>query len=103
AVGLTGLAVGLGAAHPRFRYTNPNELAMTPGALAFMGLAQLYATLTTLLLRRPAWTALQRSGATAYWTRPERRDVIAVLTALTRLATVLPLWHGTRQLTRFEG
>jgi len=103
AVGLTGLAVGLGAAHPRFQYTNPNELAMTPGALTFMGLALLYATLTTLLLARPAWTALQRPGAAAYWTSPEGLAVIAMLTALTLLATVLPLWHGTRQLTRFEG
>ena len=102
ALGLTGLAVGMGAAHPRFRNTNPNELAMTPGALAFMGLALVYATLTTLLLARPAWTALRQPSVTAYWSSPEGLGVRGGLTALTLLATLLPLWHGARHLERFE-
>lgn len=102
ALGLTGLAVGMGAANPRFSYTNPNELAMTPGALAFMGLALVYATLVTLLLARPAWTALRQPSVTAYWTSAEGLLVLAGLSALTLLATVLPLWHGARHLARHE-
>ena len=48
AFAMTGLATGMGAAHPRFQFTNPNELAMTPGAIAYMALALAYAALTTL-------------------------------------------------------
>lgn len=103
AVGLTGLAVGMGAAHPRFHYTNPNELAMTPGALTYMGLALLFSTLLTVILARPAWTALQGSAAGAYWTSPEGLVILAGLVAITLLATLLPLWHGVRQLARYEG
>ncbi len=102
AVGLTGLAVGLGAAQPRFQYTNPNELAMTPGALTFMALALLYSTLTTVLLARPAWSALQRPGLAAYWTSGEGLAVIGALALLTVVAAALPLWHGTRQLAAYE-
>lgn len=102
AVGLTGLAVGMGAAHPRFRYTNPNELAMTPGALAYMGLALLYAAVITVVLARPAWTALRQPSVTAYWGSAEGLLVLATLAALTLLATILPLWHGTRHLARHE-
>ncbi len=102
ALGLTGLAVGMGAAHPRFKYTNPNELAMTPGALAFMGLALVYSTLVTLVLARPAWTALRQPSATAYWSSAEGLAVLAALAALTLVATVFPLWHGVRHLSRHE-
>ena len=102
AFGLTGLAVGMGAAHPRFRYTNPNELAMTPGALAFMGLALVFATAVTLILARPAWTALRQPSVTAYWSSSEGLLVLAALTGLTLFATVVPLWHGIRHLARHE-
>lgn len=102
AFGLTALAVGLGAAQPRFSYTNPNELAMTPGALTFMGLALVYSTLVTLLLVRPAWTVLRQPRAGAYWTSPEGIAVLLALIALTALVSALPLWHGVRQLSRYE-
>lgn len=102
ALGLTGLAVGMGAAHPRLKYTNPNELAMTPGSLAFMGLALVYATVVTLILARPAWTALRQPSVTAYWSSAEGLLVLAALAGLTLLATVVPLWHGARHLARHE-
>ncbi len=102
AVGLTALAVGLGAAQPRFSYTNPNELAMTPGALTFMGLGLVYSTLITLLLARPAWTALRQPAAGAYWASAEGVLVLLALAALTLLFSALPLWHGVRQLGRYE-
>lgn len=102
AFGLTALAVGLGAAQPRFSYTNPNELAMKPGALTFMGLALVYSALVTLLLVRPAWTVLRQPTGGAYWTSPEGIAVLLALIALTALVSALPLWHGARQLSRYE-
>src|SRR5690606_19409472 len=98
AVALTGLAVGMGAAHPRFQYTNPNELAMTPGAIAYMALALAYAALTTLLLARPAWNALSNPGGAGYWRSAEGLAILAALAGLTLLTAVLPLWYGTRHL-----
>ncbi|HRP46086.1 MAG TPA: hypothetical protein PLT07_00935 [Trueperaceae bacterium] len=101
AVGLTGLAVGLGASHPRFSYTNPNELAMTPGALTFVGLGMAYSVLLTLLLARPAWVALRNPNA-PYWTSPEGALVLLVLVGLTLLTAFVPLWLGVKQLARAE-
>ena len=99
---MTGLAVGMGAAHPRFDFTNPNELAMTPGAMAYMALALAYAALTTLLLARPAWNAIYNPNSTTYWLSGEGLTILAALTGITLLATLLPLWHGTRHLHTAE-
>ncbi len=101
AFGLTGLAVGMGASQPRFQYTNPNELAMTPGALAYMGLALAYAAFVTLLLARPAWVAIRVKGS-GYWASPEGAVILALLVAVTLLTAVLPLWLGVRSLTSSE-
>ncbi len=101
AIGLTGLAVGMGASQPRFQYTNPNELAMTPGALAYMGLALGYAAFITLLLARPAWVAIRHPGG-GYWTSVEGSLILALLVAVTLLTAALPLWLGTRSLARGE-
>jgi len=101
ACGLTGLAVGMGASQPRFQYTNPNELAMTPGALAYMGVALAYAAFVTLLLARPAWVAIRVKGS-GYWASPEGVVILALLVAVTLLTAVLPLWLGVRSLARGE-
>lgn len=101
ALALTGLAVGMGAANPRFEYTNANELALTPGAMAFMAIALAYAALTTLLLARPAWLAVgARAGG--YWTSPEGLAVLGVLGVLSLATAALPLWLGARQLAKYE-
>lgn len=98
AIAMTGLAVGLGAAHPRFAFTNPNELAMTPGAITYMALALAYSALLTFLLARPAWNAISNPRQLDYWQTPEGSLVLAGVIGVTLLATALPLWHGTRQL-----
>lgn len=104
AFGLTGLSVGLGASHPRFNFTNPNELAMTPAALSYMGLALLYSAAVTLLLARPAWAALtvKGAGAVSYWASAEGLFLLALLLLLTVAATVLPLWRGVSALALYE-
>ncbi len=102
AFALTGLAVGMGAANPRFEYTNANELALTPGAMAFMAMALAYAALTTLLLARPAWLTIS-ARADGYWATPEGAVVIAVLALVSLVTAGLPMWLGTRQLARYEG
>jgi ABC-2 type transport system permease protein len=102
AVALTGLAVGVGAAHPRFRFTNPNELAMTPGAFIFMVLAFAYSAVITLLLARPAWNAISQPGNTQYWSSPEGLLILVALARITLITAGLPLLHGTRHLQRTE-
>lgn len=98
AIAMTGLAVGLGAAHPRFSFTNPNELAMTPGAISFMAIGLAYSAALTYLLARPAWTAINNPNITNYWQSPEGLLVLAAVIGLTLLITLVPLWHGARQL-----
>lgn len=101
AVALTGLAVGTGAATPRFGFTNANELAMSPGALTFMAMALGYAAITTLLLARPAWVTIRHGGA-GYWGSAEGLLVAGLLGAISLVTTVLPLWWGTSRLARHE-
>lgn len=98
AFAMTGLAVGMGAAHPRFAFTNPNELAMTPGAISFMALGLAYSAAITYLLARPAWQAISNPSSTDYWQSSEGVLVLAGVAGLTLLTTLVPLWHGARQL-----
>jgi ABC-2 type transport system permease protein len=102
AIAITGLAVGMGAANPRFHFTNPNELVMTPGALAFMTLATGHAALTVILFARPAWMAMRGSGDASYWLAPEGLLVLALLLLLTLAVTLLPLVEGARRLQESE-
>lgn len=102
AIALTGLAVGMGAAHPRFDFTNPNELAMTPGAIAFMALALTYSAITTVLLARPAWVTLRTRGGAGYWGSQEGALVLTALALVTLFTCVVPLWHGVRHLARLD-
>jgi ABC-2 type transport system permease protein len=97
-VAMTGLAVGMGAAHPNFSYTNSNELVMTPGALGFMALALAHAAITGLLLARPAWIAISTTVGASYWSSGEGLAILGALLLLTIAVTLLPLVHGARQL-----
>lgn len=98
AFAMTGMAVGLGAAHPRFNFTNPNELAMTPGAISFMAIGLAYSAALTYLLARPAWHAINNPSSAAYWQSAEGILVLGAVGILTLLTTIVPLWHGARQL-----
>ncbi|MEX2542677.1 MAG: hypothetical protein WD314_12765 [Trueperaceae bacterium] len=98
AVATTGLAVGVGAAHPKFDSTNPNELVMTPGAIGFMTLAIGYAAAVAVLLIRPAWTAIRFPDVSGYWGSGEGLLILASLLLLTVVVTLLPLLHGANRL-----
>lgn len=102
AVAMSGLAVGIGAAQPVFRHTNPNELAVTPGAFTYMACALLFGLAITVLLARPAWTAISNQTGAAYWTTVEGLLVLSLLLCVTIMATLIPLVHGIRQLARYE-
>ena len=102
-IAMSGLAVGIGAAQPQFKHTNPNELAMTPGAITYMAFALLYAAVITILLARPAWSVISNQAGAGYWLTGEGLLILAALGLITIATTVLPLVHGTRQLARYEG
>lgn len=101
ALALTGLGVGVGAAAPRFRFTSQNELAVSPGAMAFMALALGYATVSTLLLARPAWVTIRQVSA-GYWGSTEGLTIALSLAALSLATALIPLWLGARSLATQE-
>lgn len=102
AVAFSGLAVGLGAAQPVFNHSNPNELAMSPAAFTYMGFALLFGAVITILLARPAWSAISAEADATYFLSPEGLVLLAAVLLLTAVTTLLPLWHGVKQLDRFE-
>ena len=103
ALAMTGLAVGLGAAHPRFDHSHPNELALTPGAVAYMALAVAYSASTAYLLARPALRAVTAAAAPAYWRTVEGAAALGGVAALSAAAAALALAYGVRQLSGREG
>ncbi len=103
AIAMSGLAVGIGAAQPQFKHTNPNELAMTPGAITYMAFALLYAGVITILLARPAWSVISNRAGAGYWLTGEGVLILLALALVTTVTTALPLIHGSRQLARYEG
>ena len=88
AVAFSGLAVGLGAAQPVFDYPNPNELAMTPAAFTYMGFALLFGAVITVLLARPAWSAISAAADATYWFSAEG---LVLLIAVLLLLLIGPL------------
>lgn len=102
AIALSGLGVGLGAAQPQFRHLNPNELALSPGALTYMAFSLLYATALTVLLARPAWSVVSSQAGSGYWASGEGLLLMVLLGLLTLVTAAVPLVHGSRRLARYE-
>lgn len=102
---ITALGVGLGAAAPRFTADNPSEIGVSPGGLAFMGLALAYSVLCLLLLARPATASVLRPdlfpGLAALGT-PEVLLGLAGLALATGLGTYFSLRLGWTRLDRLE-
>jgi len=104
AVGLNGLAVGLGVRYPKFRFRNPAEIPVGYGGMMFMILAVFFifavlivASLPDLLDFFPPWyPLLQRFNG---W---ERLASPLLAGLLTLFATVIPLTLGWRRLRRLE-
>lgn len=107
---ITGLGVGLGAAFPRFDANNPAEIPLSPGGLLYMTFSLLFAGIMTVLLAYPAWFSLGsptnvlgiRSTDAVLWLQPQGLRFLALVVAVTALATALPLWFGSYRLSRYE-
>ncbi len=101
ALGLVGLAAGMGAQHPRFSAENLTQVAGSYGGVSFMVLAVLYMLVTVALLVWPAstylWHELHHLPVS-----PTRRGWMALLfglaIALSLLTFWLPLRRGVRAL-----
>lgn len=95
AIGLTGLAIGVGAIMPKYQFTNPNEIVMTPGAFVFMALALAYAGLNTVLLARGAQNAIDLPFVN-YWFSTEGIGFVAVIVLIMLVVTVGSLWLAAK-------
>jgi ABC-2 type transport system permease protein len=98
---ITGLGVGLGAAFPRFKATNPSEIPLSPGGLLYMTLSLAYAAIMTVLLAWPAWRTF-RDPSLILWTRPEGWLFLGIVLGFTLISTALPLFYGSHRLQHFE-
>ncbi len=101
ALATTGLGVGLGAAFPRFDATTPSEIPLAAGGLLYMTLSLAFTALMTLILAWPAWQTLKNPDLLV-WRTPEGFLVLALLTLVTFLSTILPLLYGSYRLARYE-
>ncbi len=105
----TGLGVGLGAAWPRFDASNPNEIPLSPGGLAYMGAGLVWALGQTALLAWPAWQVLRVGGAQVsppsaaeVYGSPGGLIAVALTIVWTAAFTVVPLAFGAWRLARYE-
>jgi len=97
---LAGLSVGLGAIYPNFKEDIPAKIVSGVGGTLNFVFSIVYIGLTVGVL----WTALQvqieRSGEPAW--SPLVIWAMVIVSVISVLATVLPLWLGTRVLLRTE-
>lgn len=102
-LGLSALAVGLGATYPNFREENPGRIVSgLGGTLCFMlslGYVSLAAAAQTVALR---WTDVARRWGLDWSAAAGIAACVAAVLLLTALATWLPLRTGIRNLDRVE-
>lgn len=102
-LGLSALAVGLGATYPNFREENPGRIVSgLGGTLCFMlslGYVSLAAAAQTVALR---WTDVARRWGLDWSAAAGIAACVAAVLLLTAFATWLPLRTGIRNLDRVE-
>jgi len=102
-LGLSALAVGLGATYPNFREENPGRIVSgLGGTLCFMlslAYVSLAAAAQTVALR---WSEVARRWGLDWSAAAGIAACVAVVLLLTALATWLPLRAGIRNLERVE-
>lgn len=107
-IGLSGMAVGLGAAMPDFKEHSPSKIAAGFGGTLNLVLSALYIMLVVLMTALPCHFYLLASGAdTQELLKPEFLRVWLALgitgsLILATLVTVLPLRSGLRAFRRLE-
>ncbi len=103
---LTGMAVGMGAADPRFHEDNPARIASSVGGVLFMLLGLAYLVVMVLLLVWPV-NALRFWLDSGYAPRPGRLVLYAGLVVAALLlsiaAHVIPRRRGSARLAAREG
>jgi ABC-2 type transport system permease protein len=104
-VGLSGLAVGLGARMPDLREESPSKIAAGFGGTLNLVLSALYIVAVVLLTALPCHFYLetaQRNLPGYGWVKLWMVAGTAGALALGLLTTVLPMWLGLRAFRRLE-
>ncbi|MHC4198574.1 MAG: putative ABC transporter permease subunit [Planctomycetota bacterium] len=101
-VGLTGLAVGLGAIYPNYRETNPGRIVSGFGGTLTLVLSAVFVFTMVAIVTVPAQMRLVDAtlGPRGYVRWAAGSMVLACLA--TALAAGLPLYYGARSLERAE-
>ena len=102
--GLTGLGIGMGAIYPKFINENPAQIAMSTGGILYMIFSLLYIGVIVALEAWPYIYFFQRvfrgedfSGG-RFWLYA----TFGLITLISAIVTILPLYLGIRRLRRFE-
>jgi len=102
-VGLTSLAVGMGALYPKFQVENISEIESSLGGLLFMVYALFYVGLIIALEALPVRSYFRYSlglEGSFYW--PEIAIAIATFVILNLIVVWLPLTLGKKALRSYE-
>ena len=112
-MGLSGIAVGLGARMPDLRENSPSKIASGFGGTLSLVLSSLFIMAVVLVTAVPTHLFLAREGIA--WSSPARSGLwasvgtergvlagLAVAVVLGLIATLVPLWLGLRSFRRLE-
>lgn len=103
AMGLNGLAVGLGVLFPNLRESNAAKIVSGFGGTLCLVGSFLYILAFLLLLAWLRWDVFKTNTVDPAWYRePSRLVGLAALLLLTSLVTVLPIIFSRRKLKRLE-
>ena len=108
-IGLSGMAVGLGAMMPNFREQSPSKIAAGFGGTLNLVLSALYIMVIVLLTALPChfYLIAQSTAFRGHMTEPDRLRMwlaagLIASTLLGTFATVLPLQRGLRAFRNLE-
>lgn len=104
AVGLSGLSVGLGAAIPNFRESDPSKIAVGFGGTLNLVIGLMFLLLTIGLISAPyhVWMILKPEGNVPGWVYPTIAALLALGLAIGVYAVIGPLRLGIRSLRQME-
>jgi ABC-2 type transport system permease protein len=103
AIGLNGLAVGLGVLFPNLRESNAAKIVSGFGGTLCLVGSFIYILAFILLLAWLRWDVFKTNSVDPEWYREPSRQIGALLLlALTGLVTFLPLIFSRRKLKRLE-
>jgi ABC-2 type transport system permease protein len=103
-VGLSGIAVGLGAKMPDLREESPSKIAAGFGGTLSLVISAIYIVLVVLLTALPShfYLAATQSDMDLFWVRAWLVGGTIAACATGALACFLPMWLGLRAFRRLE-